>query len=585
MSEAEMTEGRKSNGGSVRGSERRRFRARSTATALTLAVCAAGCVASDAEAEEEGEAARLGTTSQAFKAGESLRGVVTAQYGEDVNRFVPDLVRQFKTLLDHGEHRGFYTKEGYPDTKCGGWFNSDCYDHWQGLVRLTYPVDARRYFLAASSHENKGSYIASVPTGTVSYSGLGSNRKHPSKPDWNVAPPAADTMKDFIRLESQPLDHPGGMQTIGRYVAVAMEEVKKSTPGAVALLDVGEMNTTNAKPKLLWKMGIEDEMVATAAIVKLRPLNGETQSRFLMITAGAESKKLTFNISRAGYALSDPKAFSPTSVTTAEGTLTPSSSIWTTRYQTIQVFTDSGGKLYLLAAKSTESTSGTDWLDLFELNVTLTGESNPEEGTPKVTASLVKLANHKMWCSNSISDERNCDFAAAGSAYVDPDGRLYFYATVHSDDKLAGASTQWTRMVEFRPRDHLDNPSTPWREGCTSLGKSWVSLIDGPLTDVDGELMPQGKNILFIEYMARHHRAYDGRYGYSSFEKAFNFDNRVQSVQYCLAPGAKFRLFQHPGRTGTFVDLEGNGTLQSKQWSSKQNFSSACFLDAAGLCH
>lgn len=190
-----------------------------------------------------------------------------------------------------------------------------------------------------------------------------------------------------------------------------------------------------------------------------------------------------------------------------------------------------------------------------------------------------------MYCAPSVSGDRNCDFAAGSSAYVDPDGRLYLYAMTHSDHAAAGASTQWTKMVEFRPRDHRDNPSTPAVEGCSALSSSWVSLVDGPLTYIDGQPMPRNKNIMFIEYLARHQRGNDGDFGYASFANAYNFSDRVQSAMFCLPPGARFRMFEHSGRGGAFYDLVGDGTLRSLSWSSAQSFSSACFLDSTGRCH
>jgi hypothetical protein len=82
-----------------------------------------------------------------------------------------------------------------------------------------------------------------------------------------------------------------------------------------------------------------------------------------------------------------------------------------------------------------------------------------------VAAALVVA--RMLHCSegSGLSGGRQCDFAAAAGAYVDRDGRLYYYATEHDAYGPGGS----VRMMEFRPHDHLDHPGTASREGCATV--------------------------------------------------------------------------------------------------------------------
>ena len=327
-----------------------------------------------------------------FQPGEQVRGVVSSTYGPDVNRYVPQLEKQFTQLKEQGDYYGFYTGAGHPDTKCKRF---RCY-HWQGMARLAYPEQARRYFLAASAHKPE-SRLATVDTGTTSGLRLRGNRQSATKPDWETPPDPAQRIVHSEPIETY-LNHPGGMQTIGQYVAIGMEKIADSVPGKVYLYDVSGLNASNSDPVKQWEVGIAGEKVATASIVKLQPFEGETDSRYLLITLGSDSQKITFNLSRPGKALTSTDAFSiaPNGVTVPEGTLTPDSDVsgWTTEYQTAQVLVDETGQLYLLAAKRT--TIYKNYLDLFALDLTLTGGANVDEATPLISSRITRVANKRM---------------------------------------------------------------------------------------------------------------------------------------------------------------------------------------------
>jgi hypothetical protein len=536
----------------------------------------AACVGDDVATSEQ---------EMALTSGEELRGLVSSVYGADINRYVPKLVQQFYELKDHGDYYGFYTGAGHPGTYCG----LRCQEHWQGIARLTYPPAARAQFLVGSSHDD-GSRLAVVPTGSSDGLRLRGNQHSLTKRDWNTKPRSQQTMVHAEIIEpclGSCMNHPGGMQTLGQYLFIGAEKIDDAGAGAkVFVYDTGGMGYNTHDPVQLWGIRLGTDGAAFAAVAKLAPLSGETESRVLLITAGNGSKTLTFNLSRLGHSITSSDFFGnpSTGSTYPEGTLTPSGaypSYWTGLYQSMSLLVDDAGQLYLLGANKTES-GGDDYLDLFELDVAVaaTGSMSPD-GAPNVTASVRRVAHKTMSCIPSIAETSSeggqaCDFSAASGTYVDPAGRLYFYATVHSDSAINGASTEWTRMMEFRPWNHVDNPSTSINETC-SLFDAWVNLYDGPLVmNGYGTYIPFGLNSYMIDYLDHYQR------DQGSFGTAYNFNDRVRSLQYCIPSGYKFRLFQHEDFGGASYDLPGWGGVDRRWWNSASGWSSGCFMTSTG---
>lgn len=527
----------------------------------------------------------LGEETQELVAGEPLLGLVSSAYGPDVNRYVPNLEQQVRELKDHGDYYGYYTGSG-PSTTCT---LTDCQEHWQGIARLTYPTAARDHLIAVSS-DDAASFLSVIPTRAAAGLRLRGNQLSPTTQDWNARPNSGQTIRHSEIIESCTAsscrNHPGGMQTLGQYVVVGVERIASTELGKVFLYDAGALSSTNRDPRKVWEITLAySDGAAFAAAAKLKPLAGETTSRYLLVTAGNDSKTLMFNLSRLGEPLTSAYAFSSTyQITQPEGTLTPSQEFptsWAKKYQSMQLLTAPDGQLYLLGAnRSGSPTAGyVDFIDLFRLDVTLTGSMGVE--APLVTARVTRAAHKEMTCEPTIASGANarqgCDFSAATGVYIDPRGRPYFYATVHDDRPLNGGTAEWTRMMEFRPWNHVDDPGTSGQETCASLANAWVNLYDGTLTtNPHGTRMPLRLNSFMIDYVDRWER--DG----GSFGTAYNFNDRVRSLHYCLPSGYKFRLFQHDDFGGSWYDLPGYGTVKPKEWTSTQGWSSGCFMPSAG---
>jgi hypothetical protein len=87
-----------------------------------------------------------------------------------------------------------------------------------------------------------------------------------------------------------------------------------------------------------------------------------------------------------------------------------------------------------------------------------------------------------------------------------------------------------------------------------------------------GTPTPQHVNSYIIDFPDRKERTQD------SFGVAYNFNDKVRSLQYCIPSGLRFRLFQHDGFQGSSYDLTATGKLATISWSSTQGWSSGCFM-------
>src|SRR6185503_11499662 len=138
--------------------------------------------------------------------------------------------------------------------------------------------------------------------------------------------------------------------------------------------------------------------------------------------------------------------------------------------------------------------------------------------------------------------------------------RLFFYATEHDNDGENGS----VKMMEFRPGDYLDDPSTSGVEACPTLTQAYVELFD----DVNDK-----GNSLMIDYVDRSKR------NYGRFDTAFSFNDRTRSARQCIPVGFRYRLWTDFNRSGQSFDLIGWGTRQYHEWSTRMGFSSGCFHD------
>ncbi len=485
-----------------------------------------------------------------------LRGLVTTTAADPTaNRCVPNPVGQLQALRDHGDILGFNMGAGYPNPAPYSY-------HWQGIQRL--PIGGGRLFAVSSSNAPAtGGHLAIVQLGSRGTAGgrLRSNRLSTTTQDWNVQPAGSDGIVQDL-LVNTVFNHPGGLQTLGRYLLVPLERTGDSADLArVYLYDtLGTTDPWSCNPAtgvgcLTKKWGFVVGATGAGTVSAARLADG----RYVMVTTRKGISTLEVHVSQAGKALTDPTAFGTWG--SFEG-LWNSTSPWE-EYQNLSMLVGCDGQLYLLGSHNNGSEPWSvfggwdeDWLDLFELHLVPSGTRNAD-GDPSLTVGLTKVANRHLYCGTSAG-KTQCNLMAGGGAWVDPQGRLYFYATEHDNDGPGGS----VKMMEFRPGNHLDDPGTSGVEGCPSLSSAYVELFDGT---------SYGGTSLMIDYADRLRR------NYANFGTAFDFHDRARSARFCIPSGTRYRLWKDSNRTGASVDLVGTGARQSVSWSTNLQLSSGCY--------
>ena len=517
-----------------------------------------GSVAPSRHSGAQPQVAQIADTDVMLAVQSELKGMVTTTTTTNTNRCVPFPVAQLRALRDHGDIMGFRMALGYPDPD-GGKF------HWQGVQRL--PIGGGRLLaVSGSTRASEGGHVAIVQLGSRSRTGgrLRSNRLSTRTQDWDVRPDENDVIIQDLRVNTV-FNHPGGLQTLGRYLLVPLEMVGDSSSKArVYLYDsLGARDPWNCNQatgagclRRVWGFVVDGTGAGTVSAARL------TDGRYLMITTQRNITKFEVHVSQRGKALTDPTLF---------GTWGSYEALWVSRgiatgedwrdYQNLNLLTGCNGQLYLLASYKSDGGlffSSDDTIDLYELHLVPDGKTNAD-GDPTLSVSLNKVASRHLFCS-TLGDETQCNLHAAGGAWIDPQGRLFFYSVEHDNDGPSGS----VKMMEFRPGDHLDTPNTASVEGCPTLSTAYVELFDEANF---------GGNSLMIDFPDRFRRNYD------QFDTAFSFNDRTRSARQCIPPGFRYRLWINVRQTGPTFDLIGTGHRESHEWPTRQGFSSGCFHD------
>jgi hypothetical protein len=526
--------------------------------------------------------------------GTCLRGLASQTYQTDSNQCVPDVVRQFDSLKDHGEIMGFRdggARINYPP------LDND-FDHLQGVQRLAFPASNRILMALASSHGSGGHY-AVVSLGTRGVGGFtgrrfGGNRMKDTTQDWNVVPQANDTIVQNGRTNrSTTYTHPSGIQSLGQYLAVPLELIGGGgPPGRTELFDTGvniDFNVTQCtgtKPGCFQSKWVFEHTQSGAGEDALARLD---DGRYLMLTAIAtDTSKLEVNVSQYNDGVStiaNPDVFGAWN---SPGHGGASSAIFRMDklpvwkpYQSLQLVTECGsGHLYLVGAE--KRGNGDDFADLYRLNLAVTGSDNIENeplvSTASIATAFTLIRSKHFWCTYEGSP-RQCDFDAASGVYVDPFGTLLLYATVHDD---SGPKAGVIRFVEFAPNDPVDRPDTPAVESCDSTDNMWVEFSNRTLTA--NNLPPIGAERFFIE---RHNELRSD----TSFETAYSFNDEALSIRYCLPPGFRYKVCSDTSFKGACQffcgdsvsgcsGLISNGQVRGANFA-KPTASSGCFTTNA----
>jgi hypothetical protein len=378
--------------------------------------------------------------------------------------------------------------------------------HWQGVQRLT--ADQGRYLAVSRSGRNVSFVVVALPSRNSSRERLRSNRV--GSRSARRSPPASDRVVKVVRSDSG-FDHSGGIQSVGQFLAVGLEEGSRSR---VVFWDLADPRNPRRTGTLPHATGVKG--AGTVSIARLR------DGRYLLIVGGANANTLDFYLSRAGGALTSPR-FAHVA-TWRERQLVGGDSEFG-NYQNLGLVAGAGGTLYLIGThRNRAGGRGNDFADLFRL-----------ERTPR-SPRIRKIASRHLYCGFPGGDQCNLD--AAGGVYVSPSGGLLLYGTEHDNDGPGGT----VKAEEFRPAPH--------RSSCTSINDAWVELYDDTGFDGDRSVM--------IDFLDR------GLRNYLNYDLVEGFEDKSSAARWCLPSGWRYRLFRHKGNCrGRTVDLVGSGVPAS----------------------
>jgi hypothetical protein len=194
------------------------------------------------------------------------------------------------------------------------------------------------------------------------------------------------------------------------------------------------------------------------------------------------------------------------------------------------------GTLYLIGLlnKDRYQSTGDDNADLFRVELGADGQ-----------VEIVRESRLHLYCG--YRGTNHCNFAAAAGTYVDPDGRLFLYATEHDNygPRNPLDDNRSIKFMEFRPVPH--GP-------CERIEDAWVELYD------DDNYQDRS---LMIGWVDRNLE------DYCDYREVDDFDGRASSVRWCLPRGLSYRLYSGLGLKegtcggGMALELHGDGTLHA----------------------
>ncbi|MFG2196065.1 hypothetical protein [Streptomyces sp. NPDC048639] len=319
---------------------------------------------------------------------------------------------------------GLYLGGGMPDPE-----QSDTHrnDHLQGVQRL--PVDGGRWLAISYDDTDDGPGgvgFAHLPSRSPTENGgrLRSNRLG-SADSVDQSPPTTDSVVSKIDSGRGDLDHAGGMQALGSYLAVPYEGDAASSE--VRIYDVSDPSAPTLKSTLV-RTGLKN----SGNVGWTRLADG----RYLLMVGGYDSTPLDFYTS-------DEVTGPYSHLSTWKGNFAA--------YQSTNIVTECGtGSLFIVGSYKN---GGEDTLDVYSLALS----PHPE---------IAPVGSRHMYCA--IDGVRQCDFSAAGGVYASPAHELYFYATEHEND----GPDDSVKFSEFRTVD--PNPSSC----ATDPANAWVELYE-----------------------------------------------------------------------------------------------------------
>lgn len=419
-----------------------------------------------------------------------LSGSAIAQSSDrrDGMRFVPNVQSQFHDLTERADAMGLHITTTPDPSTC---------KHYQGMVRAE-GADGTPFFMVTrsgntpsnapdiicddspgetgnghlivfrldsrdrdgerlrSNRLRKGTHIdSSAPVtldrATIYFTFTGGN---PNDPDPAKRPGLV--LRDGLNnLPPRVYQHPGGMQIIGKMLAVPLESRRTGEdyesapePTAIQFYDVSDPEAPVFRSQFIPKNS-QGQTISVAGTLGITPLpNG----RYLMVLTGGSENATWF------FFRSNVDDLSRTDLTW-EQVDSPAGPGTEDAHQTLNFLREGNinGDLYIAGARG-RLVANRDKIDLYKIAcVNAAGENspncNPGDDVLTIPININKPITPRP---TSGGDEELLNLAAASTFYISPSGELIFYATEHDND----GPSETVKVGEWR---HVDvvRPNSP----------------------------------------------------------------------------------------------------------------------------
>ena len=523
----------------------------------------------------------------------------------DGMRFVPNVEDQFLALTELAEPLGFNIGDSPNPSSCR---------HYQGMVRVegangtqfflvtrsgnqpsSVPLDL--CFLGNSPNETGNGHLIVVRLGSRPRDGerLRSNRLRKGMLSNQTAPPATDratTYFTFVGGDSHAADpalrpglvpqdgdnpqrlyrHPGGMQVVGKMLAVALEAPSTPTIDGTQIMffDVSDPEHPVFRSQYTPINGA-GQIRESAGTVAITPLQS---GRYLMMTTGGNNTTWYYYRSTLDdlssphlswdYVGSHPAPQPPFDLPDP--------------HQTLQFIRERNirGKLFLAGARGNFVNAGDrDRIDLYLI------ESDTDEFMPGETLTLTTMRRgNRISPFPASGGLRLANLAAASTFHVTPTGDLLFYAMTHDNDG-PGASidvAEWrhidmTRRLSptLRPTFDIDTPFEVEEGGQTSLTgsvddpvtRAWVQLFHEP--DFGGVDFTSQSVVVDFDDRERDDFGELREFDFLPVVQPHRHNDRGRSVRWYAPQGCTIKLHDFGDAAGNgraSMDLPGNNEVQ-----------------------
>ncbi len=486
----------------------------------------------------------------------------TSKGSEDCNPCVNNVAASVNTLRDHGETLGFNWGDNYPKVTGSGTKR-----HWQGVQRLSIIPGTNLkmpYVVVSSSHGEQSFPFPFLPQqpahfGVVELASrdsdglrLRSNRLILGQLTRNVPPNSQDRIVKSVNLTDPTTAqywHPGGIQTIGKYLLIGAHSSNAMDSSAViSLFDMASPQT----PVPVWQEKFFQNFVNSMGIVKLE------DGKYLMMRATASARELDFWI---GSTLEDVSGFLTDDQDTGfwdrwyHDEIEATGTNWLFNcdyiiyddgdkgYQNTNLVTDcQTGEIYLIGTHGRcpgPFRLGSDFVDAYRVDVPKTRTNDPFG--PGEGVVITKVAKRKMYPSANSGNFEG-DLQGAGGIYVSPDNKLYVYATEQGTDGPEGS----VKMIEFGPEEG--------RSIVNTMNEAWVELYE--------HRHFRGRSVI-LDYVDRDLRDYDDFANVEEFVGGPDTSRALtSSVLYAIPAGSQLRLFAGRNQAGAYFELVGSGRVE-----------------------